>query len=155
LPCDGNSAQARASGQKPGAAVGTLDEFRRRGYATRVVAFVTAYILAPGRVATCSTDEDNVAMRATARRVGFQEGPLIGLRWEQERCPGRGDVRLRYNNCFTMELSVTDHVPGWGDQEVTMSVEQDVAFTEEGCRPIDGRQAALYLIQGVAEGILL
>jgi predicted GNAT family acetyltransferase len=57
------------------AAVGTLDEFRRQGYATRVVAFVTAYILASGRVATCSTGEDNVAMRATARRVGFREVP--------------------------------------------------------------------------------
>jgi len=57
------------------AAVGTLEGFRRRGYATRVVAFVTAYILASGRVATCHTDEDNIAMRATARRVGFREVP--------------------------------------------------------------------------------
>jgi predicted GNAT family acetyltransferase len=55
------------------AAVGTLDEFRRQGYATRVVAFVTAYILAAGRVATCHTGEDNAAMQATARRVGFRE----------------------------------------------------------------------------------
>jgi len=55
------------------AAVGTLEAFRRRGYATRVVAFVTAYILASGRVATCHTGEENAAMRATARRVGFRE----------------------------------------------------------------------------------
>jgi len=53
--------------------VGTLEAFRRRGYATRVVAFVTAYILASGRVATCHTAEDNVAMRATARRAGYRE----------------------------------------------------------------------------------
>jgi predicted GNAT family acetyltransferase len=57
------------------AAVGTLDGFRRQGYATRVVAFVTAYILAAGRVATCHTGEDNAAMQATARRVGFREIP--------------------------------------------------------------------------------
>jgi Xaa-Pro aminopeptidase len=75
-----------------------------------------------------------------------EPGPLIGLPWEQERCPGRGDVRLRYNQCFTMELSVTDHVPEWDDQQVTMSLEQDVAFTEAGCCPIDGRQTALHLI---------
>jgi hypothetical protein len=75
-----------------------------------------------------------------------EPGPLIGLPWEQERCSGRGDVRLRYNNCFTMELSVTDRVPEWSDQEVTMSLEQDVAFAEAGCRPIDGRQTALHLI---------
>jgi predicted GNAT family acetyltransferase len=55
------------------AAVGTLPAFRRQGYATRVVAFVTAYILAASRVATCHTAEDNAAMRATARRVGFRE----------------------------------------------------------------------------------
>jgi predicted GNAT family acetyltransferase len=54
------------------AAVGTLEAFRRRGYATRVVAFVTAHILDAGRVATCHTADENVAMRATARRVGFR-----------------------------------------------------------------------------------
>ena len=75
-----------------------------------------------------------------------EPGPLIGLPWEQEHCPGRGEVRLRYGNCFTMELSVRDRVPEWDDQEVTMSLEQDVAFTAEGCRPIDGRQIALHLI---------
>jgi predicted GNAT family acetyltransferase len=57
------------------AAVSTLEAFRRQGYATRVVAFVTAYILASGRVATCHTAEDNIAMRATAGRVGFREAP--------------------------------------------------------------------------------
>jgi Xaa-Pro aminopeptidase len=75
-----------------------------------------------------------------------EPGPLIGLPWEQERCVGRGDVRLREGNCFTMELSVCQPVPEWNNQEVTMSLEQDVAFTAAGCRPIDGRQTALHLI---------
>ena len=75
-----------------------------------------------------------------------EPGPLIGLPWEQARCPGRGEVRLRPGNCFTMELSVNDLVPEWGDQEVTLSLEQDVAFTTGGCRPIDGRQTAFHLI---------
>ncbi|MBN1582193.1 MAG: aminopeptidase P family protein [Anaerolineae bacterium] len=75
-----------------------------------------------------------------------EPGPLIGLPWEQECCPGRGDVKLRYGNCFTMELSVRDRVSEWDSQEVTMSLEQDVAFTAEGCRLIDGRQTELYLI---------
>lgn len=73
-----------------------------------------------------------------------EPGPLIGLPWEQERCPGRGDVALEYNNCFTMELSVQDDLPGWG--QVTLSMEEDVAYTRQGCRPIDGRQTAIYLI---------
>jgi hypothetical protein len=75
-----------------------------------------------------------------------EPGPLIGLPWEQERCVGRGDVRLEYNNCFTMELSVRDRLSEWDGQEVTLSLEQDVAYTREGCRPIDGRQTEFHLI---------
>jgi Xaa-Pro aminopeptidase len=84
-----------------------------------------------------------------SHNLGFflhEPGPLIGLPWEQERCPGRGDVALDYGMTFTMELSVTDAVPEWGGQVVTFSMEQDVAFTEAGCRPVDGRQTDFYLI---------
>ncbi len=75
-----------------------------------------------------------------------EPGPLIGLPWEQERCPGRGDVVLRPNYSFTMELCVRDAVPEWDGQAMTMAVEEDVVFTESGCRLIDGRQTELYLI---------
>ncbi|MFQ5809581.1 MAG: M24 family metallopeptidase [Armatimonadota bacterium] len=75
-----------------------------------------------------------------------EPGPLIGLPWEQEKCPGRGDVALQYNNCFTMELSVRGPLPEWGDQEFVMAIEEDVAFTADGCRPIDGRQTEFYLV---------
>ena len=75
-----------------------------------------------------------------------EPGALIGLPWEQERCPGRGDIILEYNNCFTMELSVTDHVAEWGGQEVRLALEEDVAFTKSGCYPIDGRQTEFYLV---------
>jgi GNAT superfamily N-acetyltransferase len=53
------------------AAVRTRPEFRRRGYGRAVVSFVTAHILAAGRVATCHTGADNAAMIGTAERVGF------------------------------------------------------------------------------------
>jgi len=75
-----------------------------------------------------------------------EPGPLIGLPWEQERCDGRGDVKLEYNNSFTMELSVTDALPEWNGQEVRMSIEEDVVFTKDGCRLIDGRQTEFYLV---------
>ena len=76
-----------------------------------------------------------------------EPGPLIGLPWEQERCPGRGDVRLRSGNAFTMELSVTSSVPEWGGERVRFALEEDVVFTrEEGCRPVDGRQKRFYLV---------
>jgi hypothetical protein len=87
--------------------------------------------------------------RVYSHSVGLflhEPGPLIGLPWEQERCVGRGDVRLEYNSCFTMELSVTGQAPGWSNEEVRLPLEEDVVFTREGCRPLDGRQTAFHLI---------
>lgn len=75
-----------------------------------------------------------------------EPGPLIGLPWEQEHNPGRGDVTLALNSCFTMELSVTGSVPEWDGDEVRFPLEEVVVFTADGCRPLDGRQTALYLI---------
>lgn len=75
-----------------------------------------------------------------------EPGPLIGLPWEQERCTGRGDVMLEYNSCFAMELSVGGNLPEWGGQEIVMGLEEDVVFTREGCRSLDGRQTGFYLI---------
>ncbi len=76
-----------------------------------------------------------------------EPGPLIGLPWQQERCPGRGDVKLVYDSCFAMELCVTDIVPEWDNQEFRLSVEQDVAFTrQDGCRPLDDRQIRFHLV---------
>lgn len=74
-----------------------------------------------------------------------QTGPLVGLPWEQECCPGRGDVKLQSGNCFAMELSVTGTVPEWGGQEVTFALEEPVAFTGQGCRLIGNRQTEFYV----------
>jgi hypothetical protein len=74
-----------------------------------------------------------------------EPGPLIGLPWEQNANPGRGDVQLEYNSGFTMELSIEDFVPEW-DQHVRLGAEQDVLFTEQGCRVVDGRQTRLHLV---------
>jgi hypothetical protein len=87
--------------------------------------------------------------RVYSHNVGLfvhEPGPLIGLPWEQERCEGRGDVRLSYNQCFTMELSVRGPVPEWDGQEVLLGLEEDVVFTQAGCRPLDGRQMRFFLI---------
>ena len=75
-----------------------------------------------------------------------EPGPLIGLPWEQERNEGRGDVVLEYNYAFTAELSVEGPVSEWGGQRLRFALEEDVVFTEEGCRLIDGRQTSFYLI---------
>jgi hypothetical protein len=75
-----------------------------------------------------------------------EPGPLIGLPWEQKRCEGRGDVKLEHNYTFTMELSVEAPVPEWNSQMIRMSLEQDVVYTRDGCRPIDGRQTKFHLV---------
>ncbi|MCJ7736711.1 MAG: M24 family metallopeptidase [Anaerolineae bacterium] len=75
-----------------------------------------------------------------------EPGPLIGLPWEQKNCDGRGDVRLTANNAFTMELRAADAIPEWGPEMVSLSLEEDVVFTNEGCRLIDGRQTEFFLV---------
>ena len=75
-----------------------------------------------------------------------EPGPLIGLPWEQERCPGRGDVQLQYNNTFTMELSVKGSIPEWDDQEILLGLEEDVVYTALGCRCMAGRQTEFHVI---------
>jgi len=75
-----------------------------------------------------------------------EPGPLIGLPWEQDSCAGRGAVKLEYNYTFTMELSIHGPLPEWGGQEINMALEEDVVFTKQGCRLIDGRQTEFYLI---------
>lgn len=57
------------------AAVHTLPDCRRRGHARSVVSHATRHILDSGRVATCTTDDDNAAMIATAESVGFTHRP--------------------------------------------------------------------------------
>jgi hypothetical protein len=75
-----------------------------------------------------------------------EPGPLIGLPWEQEANPGRGDVKLTLNAVFTIELSIEECVPEWGGQSVRFSCEQDVRFMEDGCKPIDTFQTAFHLL---------
>lgn len=64
------------------AAVSTLPAHRCQGHSRKVIAFVTAYILAAGRLATCSTEDNNQAMAATAKSAGFQEIPAAQVWWK-------------------------------------------------------------------------
>ena len=75
-----------------------------------------------------------------------EPGPLMGLPWEQKAIPGRGDVIMRANTCYTVELSVTCPIPEWENEEVTFMLEQDAAITNEGVTYIDGRQKQIHLI---------
>jgi Metallopeptidase family M24 len=75
-----------------------------------------------------------------------EPGPLIGLPWEQKDTGGRGEVPMRINSTYTMELSVAMPIPAWDNQVVILHLEQDVMFTRDGCKMIDGRQTEFYLL---------
>ena len=86
--------------------------------------------------------------RVYSHSLGFylhETGPLIGLPWEQQQNPGRGDVKLVPNTTFTMELSIETEVPEWNNQPVRFSCEEDVLFDGHTCRPMDQVQTAFYL----------
>jgi hypothetical protein len=53
-----------------------------------VVSFVTAHILAADRLATCSTKDENAAMIATARSVGFLIVLAEAVWWKYPELPG-------------------------------------------------------------------
>lgn len=75
-----------------------------------------------------------------------EPGPLMGLPWEQSDTGGRGEVRMRHDTCYTVELSVARAVPEWDGEEVRFALEQDASFTREGVTFIDGRQTALHVV---------
>lgn len=75
-----------------------------------------------------------------------QPGPLIGLPWAQDGPLPRGETPLEYNYAFTMELSTEDTVNEWGGQSIRCPLEEPVVFTQDGCRPLYGRQTAYYLV---------
>jgi hypothetical protein len=56
------------------------------------------------------------------------------------------EVKLEYNNSFTMELSVSAPLEEWEGQEFRTALEEVVVYTKDGCRPLDGRQTEFYLI---------
>lgn len=88
--------------------------------------------------------------RVYSHSLGYflhEPGPLIGLPWEQVNNPGRGDVRLVPNSCFTAEMSVTVPVPEWEGQDFRLSLEQDIVFTRDGVSFLDGRQTRFHLIK--------
>ncbi|HXF04008.1 MAG TPA: M24 family metallopeptidase [Blastocatellia bacterium] len=63
---------------------------------------------------------------------GHGAGPLIGLWDRQEAIPGRGDVPLRPDTWYSIELSVRVPIPEWGGQLLWVALEEDAALTSDG-----------------------
>lgn len=79
---------------------------------------------------------------------GHGAGPLIGLWDRQQGVPGRGDVPIRPNSWFSIELQATTPVPEWGGEHVRMALEEEAAMDGEGeIRWVLAPQTRLYLIR--------
>jgi RimJ/RimL family protein N-acetyltransferase len=57
------------------AAISTAESHRQRGYAAAIMTFLTQHILDSGRLATCGTAVNNIAMQRTMLHVGYQPKP--------------------------------------------------------------------------------
>jgi Xaa-Pro aminopeptidase len=78
---------------------------------------------------------------------GHAAGPTIGLWDQQNGVPGAGDYPLYYDTVYSIELNAKANAPEWDNQEVTIALEQDAAFTKKGTYFLDERQTKFFLIK--------
>jgi hypothetical protein len=65
---------------------------------------------------------------------GHGAGPTIGLWDRQEGVPGRGDLPLRPDTWFSIELQATVPVAEWNGQPVRMALEEEARLGSDGAR---------------------
>ncbi len=78
---------------------------------------------------------------------GHGAGPTLGSYRRGIRRSVRADYPLSLDTCYSIELNNVSVVPEWGGAEVRFSLEEEAAFTRDGCRFVDGRQTRLYVIK--------
>ena len=79
---------------------------------------------------------------------GHGAGPTIGLWDRQEGVAGRGDVALRPNTWFSIELQATTPVPEWDDQPVRMAQEEEALIDGDGSRRwVLRRQSEFHIVR--------
>jgi len=78
---------------------------------------------------------------------GHAAGPPIGMWDKQEGVPVRGDYPVHLNTAYSIELGNRYNIPEWGNFEVNIPLEEDAAYTKNGCKMIDGRQEKWHIIK--------
>jgi hypothetical protein len=79
---------------------------------------------------------------------GHGAGPTIGLWDRQDGVPARGDIPLRPDTWFSIELQATTPVPEWGGQRVRMALEEEARLDEHGARRwVLRRQERFHLVR--------
>lgn len=105
-------------------------------------------VLARTRARMASEGIDGTVYTHPVGDHGHGAGPLIGLWDRQEGVPGRGDVVLRPNTWFSIELQATTPVPEWNGQPVRMGLEEEAHLDETGARKwVLARQERFHLVR--------
>ena len=79
---------------------------------------------------------------------GHGAGPLIGLWDRQQGVVGRGEVSLRPETWFSIELQATTAVPEWDGQPVRMALEEEAFLDGNGRRSwVLRRQELFHLVR--------
>ena len=82
---------------------------------------------------------------------GHGAGPLIGLWDRQEPVPARGEVKLRPETWYAIELQATTPVPEWDNQPVRAALEEDAVLQADGTMAwVLRRQEQFHLVGEVA-----
>ncbi len=103
-------------------------------------------VLAAARAAAAAEGVDGDVYSHPVGFYGHGAGPAIGMWDAQGGVPGTGEVPVRTDTTWALELCVRVPVPEWGGQLVRMALEQGIALTRTGVDYLDARQTELILI---------
>ena len=78
---------------------------------------------------------------------GHGSGMMLGMTEKQSFVPGTGEHPLFPNTSYSIELSVSDVVPEWGNTRVSMGLEDEALYTKDGARWADGYPTQFHLIK--------
>ena len=76
---------------------------------------------------------------------GHSAGTTIGMWDSQEGVPIKGDILMKYNTVYAIELNNKSFIKDW-NKEVRIMLEEAGLFEENGFRYINGRQEEIILI---------
>ena len=76
---------------------------------------------------------------------GHSAGTTIGMWDSQEGVPIKGDVLMKYNTVYAIELNNKSFIKDW-NKEVRIMLEEAGMFEQKGFRYVNGRQTEIILI---------
>lgn len=91
-------------------------------------------VLAASRKAMTAANIDGTIYSHPVGDHGHGAGPLIGLWDRQEGVPVKGDLKVRPNTWFSIELQATSAIPEWNGRRLSCRQEEDIYLDDKGLR---------------------